>query len=147
MMNKILSTTALWLQMKTGLPVLYDPQPLRSAEPHLRLTFMGTESWGKKTFAAKFQISILGAGDGPGTYLDAIIKASARLSALYEGCADDRNAELDCGGRKIMVTLCSGLAATGTFTANAEKEVETNQWSYAFTETRQLQIAIPMEVL
>ena len=67
MMNKILSTTASWLQKKTGLPVLYDPQPLRSAEPHLRLTFMGTEYWGKKTFAAKFQISILGAGDGPGT--------------------------------------------------------------------------------
>ena len=86
-MKAILDSAARWLTEKTGLPVLYDPQPLRSAEPHLRLTFMGSENFGKGAFAVKFQISILGAGDGPGAYLDSIIKASVRLSRLYEGCA------------------------------------------------------------
>lgn len=146
-MKAILDSAARWLTEKTGLPVLYDPQPLRSAEPHLRLTFMGSENFGKGAFAVKFQISILGAGDGPGAYLDSIIKASVRLSRLYEGCADDRNTELVCNGRKIRMTLCSGLVATGSFTANTEKEVETNQWSYVFSEVRQMQLQIPMEAI
>ena len=146
-MKAILDSAARWLTEKTGLPVLYDPQPLRSAEPHLRLTFMGSENFGKGAFAVKFQISILGAGDGPWAYLDSIIKASVRLSRLYEGCADDRNTELVCNGRKIRMTLCSGLVATGSFTANAEKEVETNQWSYVFSEVRQMQLQIPMEAI
>lgn len=146
-MKAILDSAARWLTEKTGLPVLYDPQPLRSAEPHLRLTFMGSEKFGENTFAAKFQISILGAGDGPGTYLSSMIKASAKLSRLYDGCADDRNTEFVCNGQKIRMTLCSGLVATGSFTANAEKEVETNQWSYVFSEPRQMELYIPMEAI
>lgn len=146
-MKAILDAVAHWLQKNTGLPVLYDPQPLKSAEPHLRLTFIGTEGWGKNTFSANFQLTIIGAGDGPGAYLDSIIKASVKLSRLYDGCAYERNSELLCAGHTVRMTLCSGLAATGSFQANAEKEVETQQWSYVFSEARQLKLQIPMEAI
>lgn len=146
-MKAILDAVARLLKEKTGLDVLYDPQPLRGAEPHIRLTFMGTEEWGKGSIAANFQLSIIGAGDGPGTYLDKIIKSSAKLSLLYGGYNEERSCILKVNNYTIRISYCSGLAATGTFTANEAKEVETNHWSYVFNETRQLQIIIPMEVL
>ena len=128
------------LEDLTGLKVLWDPQPVRTAEPMLRLTFMGTEEKGAGCTRVKFQLSLLGAGDGPDVYLPALIEASIRLDRIYNPCIHKMQyIDIDTGTRLVFETY---LTTSGTFSQNEQKVIETNQWSYLWTEPRYVAIDI-----
>lgn len=128
------------LEGRTGLKTLWDPQPVRVSEPMLRLTFMGTEDKGRNTTRIKFQLSLLGAGDGPDVFLTKLIAASISLDRIYNSCTC-KTQYVDIAP-KVRMVFETGLVATGTFSQNEQKVGETNQWSYLWTEPRYLAIDI-----
>ena len=75
-MKEIIDMLKDHLGKETKLKVIMDPQPVKSAEPHLRLTFVGSGNQGATHCVVSFQLTIVGAGDGPEVFLDRIIEAS-----------------------------------------------------------------------
>lgn len=145
MIQQILDAAALYLESETGAKVLYDPQPVRKAEPHIRLTYMGAEDKGIGAFCLNFQLSLVGAGDGPGVYLAKIIELSLKLTDLYNPCRhrQDVSIPLKDGGYVKLLLISSGVQATGVFSQNEQTQVETAQWNYLFTESRYISIEVP----
>lgn len=131
------------LEALTGIRVLWDPQPVRSAEPSLRLTFIGSEEKGMGCTRLSFQLSLIGAGDGPDVFLPSLISASVNLDRIYNSCINGRQ-YLDIEAEGIRTRMCfeTGLTASGTFSQNENKVVETNQWSYLWTEPRYIALEI-----
>lgn len=123
--------------------VLMDPQPVHSGQPHLRLTYQGSEGIGKDVSVLKWQLSLTGAGDGPEVYLAAVVRASLALEAMYDPCKGRQYIDLDVGGESVRMSMVTGLQATGGFAQNELKIVETGQWSYLWTEPKWLAVSIP----
>ena len=126
------------LGKETKLKVIMDPQPVKSAEPHLRLTFVGSGNQGATHCVVSFQLTIVGAGDGPEVFLDRIIEASLAVSDLY-------NSDLHEGKRYADIKLTSGRGSfrvnfpdtinnSGQFVQNDSTETETTTWAYVYTE-------------
>ena len=131
------------LEAITGLKVLWDPQPVRSAEPALRLTFIGTEEKGVGCTRVSFQLSLIGAGDGPDVFLPSLISASVNLDRAYNSCINRRQyVDIEAEGVRSRMCFEAGLTASGTFSQNENKVVETNQWSYLWTEPRYVALEI-----
>lgn len=125
----------------TGLRALWDPQPVRTAEPQLRLTYIGSEEKGKGCTRVMFHLSLIGAGDGPDVFLPSLIEASVNLDRIYNSCINSRRfIDMDVDGRAVRMVFENSLTATGTFSQNEQKVVETNQWSYLWTEPRYVAI-------
>lgn len=143
-MKRILEAVEAWFREETGLLTLWDPQPVRIAEPQIRLTFMGSEEFGGGAELLKFQLSLTGAGDGPSVFLPEVIKASVRISRLYNQCERKPYTDLDIDGKRIRMSFVNeGLTPSGTFTENEYAAAETNQWSYLWTEPRYMTITLP----
>lgn len=134
------------LKDKSGLDVVFDPQPVRTAAPSLRLTYLGSEHYGIGHSLLKWQLSLIGAGDGPDVYLSSVIAASLRLEALYDRCKGAQHIDFPVG--KYTARLCfeETVTPTGSFSQNGEKIVETGQWTYLWTEPRYITVNIPDEV-
>ncbi len=131
-MREALDAVVTWLRQETGYGVIFDPQPIRSAEPHLRLTFMGANHRGGGYVALAFQLSIVGAGDGPEVFLDEIISASVAVAALYERCPLYVDIKLEKGSVRLEFPTVQDMQ--GTFTQNDGMMGETMQWGYAYVE-------------
>lgn len=146
-MKRVLEAIEIELKQVSGLPILFDPQPVKNSEPHLRLTYMGAEPWGKGYMMMKWQLSVTGAGDGPDVYLPEVLAASLRLEALYDKCRHQALHRDISIGKHIarMSFVAEGLAPSGSFSQNEMKVVETGQWSYLFTESRYITVTIPDE--
>lgn len=146
LLKRILDEAAAALSQRVGLSVLYDPQPVRTGEPSLRLTYMGSEDGGRGHMVLKWLVSLTGAGDGPDVYLPRVIGASLRLESLYDRCRSLGFIDLDVDGTKARMSFVAGLVATGSFSQNEMKVVETGQWSYLWTEPKYISISIPDSV-
>ena len=147
-MKRVLEAVAKQLTQETKLKVLFDPQPVKSAEPHLRLTYIGSQSYGPDSEGFDFQLSLVGSGDGPDVFLPALLTASAKLDSLYDKCEGPlfRDLKID-STTYVRMTFVTGLIATGSFTQNEMKIVETNQWSYLWQEPRQMTLVVPKDYL
>lgn len=135
-MKEILEEFAAWVKSETGVPVLYDPQPLRSAEPHIRLTFTGAAGEGKTHATLFFQLSIVGAGDGPEVFLDRIMEASLAVVDFYNPCIHHRQVDivLPNGSGSFRVGFPDVMNSSGQFTRNSGDEGETVKWAYTYVE-------------
>lgn len=121
-----------FLEKKTGKKVLFDPQPLRTAEPHIRLTFAGSADLGDDWVQLTFQLGIVGAGDGPEVFLQEIIELSIAVTRLY-GCTRSVTLNLN-GGRSMTIGFPEFATNTGVFQTNDGTMGETVQWAYVYTE-------------
>lgn len=139
--EEVLDAAALEIGRLLDCKTIYDPQPVRSAEPHARLTFMGSSPNGVGSTIIYFQLSLVGAGDGPGTYLARLIELSMRVSDLYNNCNTSRVIDLENGSARLLL-IDEAIQANGVFTQNDQKMVETNQWNYLFTEGRYIGIVV-----
>ena len=148
LLKKVFDAASAALEDLTGLPVLFDPQPVRTARPSLRLTYQGSDSGGVGAMVLKWQLSIVGAGDGPEVYLTSVVRASLALQSMYDKCRSKGWTDLDVAGVGIGVRMSfvTGLEVTGSFSQNEMKVVETGQWSYLWTEPKYLTICIPDSV-
>lgn len=144
-MKRVLDRVSSILSRETGLKVLYDPQPVRDAEPHLRLTFMGTEPMGIDADRIMFQLSLIGAGDGPAVFLPALIKGSLLIERLYDNCEGPRYRDFSIDGLGFRISFVEGLTPQGSFSQNEMAIVETNQWTYLWNEPRYMTISVPSE--
>lgn len=142
-LKKVFEAMCSALTARTGLMVLMDPQPVHSGQPHLRLTYQGSEGIGKDVSGLKWQLSLTGAGDGPEVYLVAVVRASLALEAMYDPCKGRQYIDLDVDGESVRMSMVTGLQATGGFAQNEMKIVETGQWSYLWTEPKWLAVSIP----
>lgn len=142
-MKELLRLVECFIERETGLKVLLDPQPIKIAEPHIRLTFSGTENWGLRGKRLLFQISILGAGDGPEAFIEKAIIATLKLDDLYDACNGGTSKTLKYNNNCIAVGFVNVADATASLTQNENRIVETGQWSYVYTATRYLGITIP----
>ena len=142
-MKRILDRVSSILSKETGLKVIYDPQPVRNAEPHIRLTFMGTEPMGIDTDRIIFQLSLIGAGDGPDVFLPSLIKGSLRIERLYDNCEGPRYRDFDISGFGFRISFVEGVSPQGSFSQNEMAIVETNQWTYLWNEPRFMTISVP----
>lgn len=120
-----------FLEQQTGKKVLFDPQPIRSAEPHLRLTFAGAEDRGSTWVQLTFQLGIVGAGDGPDIFLQEIIDLSIAVSRLYS-CA--KSTTISRGLRTVTIGFPEFSSNTGVFQMNDGAFGETVQWAYVYAE-------------
>ncbi len=137
-MREVLDAVTAHLKKETGMKVIMDPQPIKSAEPHLRLTFVGSGNLGASHCVVSFQLTIVGAGDGPEVFLDRIIEASLAVGDLY-------NKELHEGRLYVDLQLASSRGViranfpdtinnSGQFVQNDNIEGETSAWAYVYTE-------------
>ena len=134
MIADVLEAARKYLEEKTGLNVLWDPQPVKSAKPHLRLTYTGCEDQGEGHDRLTFQASILGAGSGPGKFLESVIEASLAVNDLYKDGGN--RVDLNVNGNTVRLSFPSLTASTGQFVQNDPTEAETSTWAYIWQEPR-----------
>ncbi len=121
-----------YIEKETLRKVLLDPQPLRTAEPHLRLTFVGATDQGDGYVTLSFQLGIVGAGDGPEVFLEEIIKSSVAVMRLY-GCRRCKDLALSTG-RTARLAFPDVMNNSGQFAQNDGTMGETVQWAYVYSE-------------
>lgn len=143
-MKEILETVRGYLSRQTQLKVIMDPQPVKSAEPHLRLTFVGSSNQGATHCVVSFQLSIVGAGDGPEVFLDRIIEASLAVSDLYNSTLHDgrryEDIKLASGRGTFRVNFPDTINNSGQFVQNDGIETETSTWAYVYAEPHVLDV-------
>jgi hypothetical protein len=144
MMKEILEAFEEWAKKKTGLPVLFDPQPVRSAEPHIRLTFTGSGEAGKSYDVLTFQLTIVGAGDGPEVFLDSIITASLAVQDLYNRELNNSQVDIVLPNNRgsFRVSFPDVINSTGQFIQNDGSGGETGKWDYIYTEPHVVEFTI-----
>lgn len=143
-----LEALAYWLAQETGLVALFDPQPVKGAEPHARLTLVGTEDRGDGPIDVKFQLNVIGAGDGPDVFLPSVIGASCRVNDLYNPCLHEGRRTtgiLTKEGTALQVGFPAFSDATGQFVQNEANEGETGMWRYVYTEPHYITLTIPRQ--
>lgn len=137
-MKEVLDAIKEYLRLETGLKVIMDPQPIKSAEPHLRLTFVGSGNQGATHCVVSFQLTIVGAGDGPEVFLDRIIDASLAVSDLYNSDLHEgkryADLKLASGRGTFRVTFPDTISSSGQFMQNDGTETEVSTWAYVYTE-------------
>lgn len=121
-----------YIEKQTKRRVLLDPQPLRTAEPHLRLTFVGAADNGSGYVALSFQLGIVGAGDGPDVFLEEIVKSSIAVTRLY-GCKRYEDLRLS-NGNAARLAFPDVMNNSGQFIQNDGTMGETTQWAYVYSE-------------
>lgn len=131
MTKEVLNAAKSYLKEATGLDVLMDPQPLTSSQPHLRLTFIGTGDAGETHDELHFQISIVGAGDGPDVYLPRVINASLVVADLYRKRSVDFKVN---EAYSIRIGFPEIVSNSGQFVRQGEDETENSTWAYVYTE-------------
>lgn len=138
-MKEALDALIRYLEEHTGRKVLQDPQPLRSAEPHIRLTYTGCTDQGSGYVELSFQLAILGAGDGPDVFLDEIIKTSIAVMRLY-GCKPYEDIKLTKGS--VRIAFPDVMNNTGQFVNNDGTMGETVQWAYVYSEPHYITLTL-----
>lgn len=137
-MKEILDTVKEFLKQRTGLKVIMDPQPVKNAEPHLRLTFVGSGNQGATHSVVSFQLAIVGAGDGPEVFLDRIIEASMQVGDLYNSYLHEGKLYIDLklasGRGSFRVNFPDTINNSGQFVQNENNENENAQWAYTYVE-------------
>lgn len=143
-MKEILETVRGYLNRQTKLKVIMDPQPVKNAEPHLRLTFTGSNNQGATHCVVSFQLSIVGAGDGPEVFLDRIIEASLAVSDLYNSTLHDgrryEDIKLASGRGTFRMNFPDTINNSGQFVQNDGLETETSTWAYVYAEPHVLDV-------
>lgn len=133
------------LKDELGLEVLLDPQPVGIAEPHARLTFTGGSAEASYCELV-FQISVVGAGDGPGYFLEAVMLSSIALQRL----AAKRNPGVHlfmCGQFECRYSVDSITNSAGQFTQNDREENEQTQFAYTYVEPRMITLRFPRALI
>nr|WP_319520986.1 hypothetical protein [uncultured Sphaerochaeta sp.] len=146
MIEGILEVSRAAMEEKLGLTVVYDPMPAQKAEPHVRLTFMGTGDQGAYDVLS-FQLTVVAAGDGPDFFVPALVQASLKVHDLFSGSnGKDRMDVPLAGGSAARIqfkpmTLPNG----GQFIENEREDTERNQFRYTYVEPHVVTISFPRD--
>jgi len=125
-----------YMESENDIKVLYDPQPVLIAEPHLRMTFTGAEENGAFD-KLKFQGSIVGSGDGPDVFLPAVIAMSMKVQDIWSACRATngrRWIEIPSKTGVLRIFFQSVQNSSGQFVQNEIYESEARQWAYTYAE-------------
>lgn len=124
-----------YMASEYGIKVMYDPQPVSVAEPHLRLAFTGAEENGAFD-KLRFQGSVVGSGDGPDVFLPAVIGMSMRVQDIWSACRNDgrRWKEIPTSAGVLRILFQSVQNGSGQFVQNETYESEVRQWAYTYAE-------------
>ncbi|MFA7108378.1 MAG: hypothetical protein WC162_04470 [Sphaerochaetaceae bacterium] len=134
MIKAILDDVKNYLAQTLGSTVIYDPQPVKQAEPHVRLTFMGSGNQGSLDTLA-FQLTLVAAGDGPEVFLEELITLSLKVQDLFSGLNGQGTKDIVKDGRSTRVTF-KALENTGSgqFVENEKEDNEQTLFHYTFVE-------------
>ncbi len=130
------------------LKVLMDPMPIKSAEPHIRLSFSGVEDAVGRDVTLTFTCSVLGAGDGPGVFVESVIETSIKLHKIIDG---ERHYKLFVDAGDVMRATEARLYFTpakvgsGQLVEVEQYDNETTQFNYVYTESHNLKITFEYE--
>lgn len=148
MIGEILRRAQEYLSQKLEALVIYDPQPVQQAEPHVRLTFTGSGDQGSLS-TINFQLSLVAAGDGPDVFLEELVKLSLRIHDLFspnngKGIQDVFNSS----GKQPLRIFFKPLANTsnGQFIENERTDSERNQFHYTYVEPHVITISFPRDM-
>ena len=144
-LKPILDTFTKTLKVELGIEVLLDPQPVGIAAPHARLTFTGGNT-AESYCELAFQISVVGAGDGPGYFLEHVILASIAIQRL----AGKRNPHVhrfDYGSVECRYSVDGIANAVGQFSQNDREENEQTQFAYTYVEPHVVSLRFPKSLI
>lgn len=148
MIGEILRSAQEYLSDKLGVTVIYDPQPVQQAEPHVRLTFTGSGDQGSLS-TINFQLSLVAAGDGPEVFLEELVKLSLKIHDLFSP-NNGRGKEdvFNLTGKQIMRIYFKPLlnTSTGQFIENEKTDSERNQFHYTYVEPHVITISFPRDM-
>ena len=133
LITSVLSSFKDYMKAEYGLMVLYDPQPIATAEPQVRLTFMGSIDNGNFS-RIFFQASVLASGDGPDVFLPAIIATSMKVQNIWDGSNTRQVKEIESEAGVVRIRFKPVSSGSGQFIQNEQYESETRQWAYTYTE-------------
>jgi hypothetical protein len=133
--SAVLKAFESYMASEHNMKVLYDPQPIVMAEPHVRLTFVGADENGAFD-RLLFQASLVGSGDGPDVFLPALIGMSMRIQDIWSSCRNDgkRWKEIPGDGGTVRIQFKPVQNGSGQFIQNEIQEGEARQWAYTYTE-------------
>lgn len=138
-LNEVKSTLS---QLLGGALVMYDPQPISKAEPHVRLTYTGTSDAGDLYDSIHFSLSIVAAGDGPDVFLSYLINLSLKAHQLFaEHGGNSRTIEV--AGKECKLYIRKQLTGDGQFLQNEETENERTQFRYTYVEPYYVEVRFP----
>lgn len=125
-----------------------DPMPIKAAEPHIRLSFSGVEDTAGRDTTITFTCSILGAGSGPGVFLESAIATSIKLHRLI-----DREPYyklfVDAGdvmrATEARLYFAPAKVGSGQIQEVERYEGETTQYNYVYSESHNVKITFEYE--
>jgi hypothetical protein len=133
-----------YLQKRTSLPIIIEPQPVSLSEPHIRLMYTGIDIESgpditgyntEKLYTLKMDllVTLTAEGDGPDVFLDKIVAASFALSRVFENafCIGT------CNGNGISVN--GNRRPGGQFFKNEEE----GKRPYLYEENYEVSIYMP----
>jgi hypothetical protein len=128
-----------------GALVMYDPQPISKAEPHVRLTYTGTSDAGDVYDSVHFTLSIVAAGDGPKVFLNNLIYLSLKVHQLF---AEDGGSSrtMKVSGKECRLYIRKQLTGDGQFIQNEENESERTQFRYTYVEPYYIEVRFPKDL-
>ena len=140
MIKEILEALKQNLTELFGVKVLFDPQPVKLAEPHVRLTFSGSGDQGDTTDVLRFQLSVIAAGDGPEVFLSSVIGVSL---TVHDICKKHNPGyyQFTHEEKKIRMHFEVSGVSTGQFVQNAQDENEQSQFRYTYVEPHSVVIS------
>lgn len=130
-------------ELTGGAPVMFDPQPVQIAEPHVRLTYVGCGDQGEQYDVLRFQLNIVAAGDGPDVFLPSLIELSLRIHDIFqkESVYTFALNQDDC-----RLYIRSSVNAAGQFIQNEQEESERSQFRYTYAEPHMVEVAFPKNI-
>lgn len=142
MIQDILESARTTLERLLSATVIYDPQPVKDAEPHVRLTFTGSGNQGSLD-TISFQLSVVASGDGPDVFLRELVLLSLRVQDLFNRTLSRIDLTLGDGSvaRLFFKPLATGSA--GQFVEN-ENDTE-RRWRYTYVEAHIITVSFPRE--
>ena len=129
----VLESFKVFMKTEYGLMTIYDPQPIATAEPQVRLTFMGSIDNGNFC-RLLFQASVLASGDGPDVFLPAIIATSMIVQNIWDNSEARRVKEIESEAGVVRIRFKPVSNGSGQFIQNEQYESEVRQWAYTYTE-------------
>lgn len=144
----VLGTLAKYIEENAGVKCLIEPQPVNLQEPHFRILAKGfsfewvdeTANYEASQFVAKLSLEgvLYAFGDGPDSFLDAVLKASFSLNLLFRKPFSVSFVDGSTGG--FSVSLKS--KTDGVFTNSSE-----GSQPFLYKEVFEMELFMPYAVL
>ena len=144
----VLGTLAKHIEENAGVKCLIEPQPVNLQQPHFRITAKGfsfewvdeTANYEAKEFVARLLLEgvLYAFGDGPDSFLDAVLRASFSLNMLFRKPFSVAFVKGSTGG--FSVSLKS--KTDGVFTNSLE-----GSKPFLYKEVFEMELFVPYAIL